>query len=66
MKVKELIEVLSEFNQELEVCELEWSEWDIDYVYYRYKQSPTLVSSKKFNKQWDKEHHIEEKHFVCL
>jgi hypothetical protein len=66
MKVKDLIEVLSKFDQELEVCECGWSDQDIDYVYFKYNDLPVKIPSKKFNKLWDKQYHIKEKHFVCL
>ena len=66
MKVKELIEKLSEFNPELEVCKCEWSEWEVDCIYYRYAGRPHKEKSIRYNKQRESNNQIENKHFVCL
>ena len=64
MKVKELIETLQGFDQELEVCTCDFSEWDVDYVYNKYTSIPTLRPSKLFNKYNDTK--IKGRLFLCL
>jgi hypothetical protein len=67
MKVKDLIEELSKFNQELELYECNFNDWEVEYMYYKYTSIPDLVESKDYNKRLrDKDDKIKNKYFVVL
>ena len=67
MKVKDLIEELSKFDQELELYKCEFNKWEVEYIYYKHTSIPKVISSKEYNKKLrDKEDRIKDKWFVSL